>query len=123
MIGGVGVDLVDIARIGAVLERSERFARRVFTIGERRHGAGRRIPAGHLAACFAAKEAFLKAIGIGLWGGVPLRQIEVVQAADGRHHLKLGPLAEQALRRAGGNAATLGLSRERRVAVAVVVVQ
>jgi len=123
MIGGVGVDLVDIARIGAVLKRSEGFARRVFTTGERRHGADRRVSAPHLAACFAAKEAFLKSIGTGLWGGVPLRQIEVVHAADGRPRLKLGPLAEQALRRAGGHATMLGLSHDRRVAVAVVVVQ
>ena len=123
MIGGVGIDLVEIARIGAAVERSERFARRVFTVGERSHVAGPRVLTRHLAACFAAKEAFLKAIGSGLSGGVPLREIEVVQEPDGRHGLKLGPRAEQALRRIGGNTATLGLSRERRVAIAVVVVQ
>lgn len=122
VIGGLGVDLVDIARIGEVLSRSERFARRVFTTAEQRDGEGHRVPARHLAACFAAKEAFLKAIGTGLWGGVPLRQIEVVHATDERPRLRLGPLAAQALRRAGCNATTLGLSHERRVAVAVVLV-
>ena len=120
MIGGVGVDLVDIARIDEISRRSERFAQRVFTADERRQGAARRGSARHLAACFAAKEAFLKAIGIGLWGGVPLRQIEVVHEPNRQPRLKLGPLAEQALRRAGCTSALLALSYERRVAVAVV---
>lgn len=120
---GIGVDLVDISRIEAALDRGERFAERVFARTERRTAAARRFPARYLAACFAAKEAFLKALGRGLFEGIPLRQIEVAEAADGRVELRLGPLAGQALARAGGRDTLVGLSRDRGVAVAVVVVQ
>lgn len=117
------MDLVDIDRLAAVVRRSEGFARMVFTAGERRYAAGRRGPAKHLAACFAAKEAFLKALGIGLWNGVPLGQVEVVHESAGRPRLRLGPLARKALRREGCRSALLSLTHERNAAVAVVLVQ
>ena len=101
MIGGIGVDLVDVGRLAGILGRSARFADQVFTTGERRHRTGRGNPAKHLAACFAAKEAFLKAVGIGLWAGVPLKQVEVVHESTRRPRLRLGPLARKALRRRG----------------------
>ena len=117
------MDLVDIERLAAAVRRSEGFVEMVFTEEERRYAAGRPGSAKHLAACFAAKEAFLKALGIGLWNGVPLLQVEVVHETSGRPRLRLGPLARKALRREGCRSALLGLSHERNAAVAVVLVQ
>ncbi|HEY7200063.1 MAG TPA: 4'-phosphopantetheinyl transferase superfamily protein [Candidatus Dormibacteraeota bacterium] len=67
----VGIDVVDVRRIGALVDRySEGELAAVFTAGEReraaRAGAGRR--AAHLAVCFGAKEAAGKALGTGLAG-------------------------------------------------------
>jgi holo-[acyl-carrier protein] synthase len=73
--GGVGIDLVEVARVERALERRPRLAERLFTDAEREFAAGRRRPAMHLAARFAAKEAAIKALG---GPAVAPRDIEVV---------------------------------------------
>lgn len=123
MVGGIGVDLVDIERLSVALRRTESFAEEVFTSNERTHCAGCRRPVEHLATCFAAKEAFLKAVGVGLWGGIPLQQVEVVHGASGQPRLELGTLALSALHRRGCRSSLLAVSHGRGTAAAVVVVQ
>lgn len=76
MATGIGIDLLEIARLERALERRPRLAERIFTEGERRYAAARARPARHLAARFAAKEAVVKALG--LRGGFGLREIEVI---------------------------------------------
>lgn len=77
-IQGIGIDLVQISRMRRVVERwKDRFLLRVFTDEEIAYCQKRRDPVPHLAARFAAKEAALKALGIGLRLGVSWRDIEV----------------------------------------------
>jgi len=123
MVGGLGIDLVDIERWEKVLKRSEGFARSVFSSRERTCWGKRPGSVRHLAACFAAKEAFLKAVGIGLWEGVPLLQVEVLHKDPGQPRFKLGPLARKALREVECCEAFLSLTHEQRAAIAIVVVQ
>jgi len=73
---GIGIDLVDISRIERALERRPRLAGRLFTEREIEYARSRRRPARHLAARFAAKEAVVKALGLG--PGTCLREIEVI---------------------------------------------
>ena len=73
--GGVGIDLLDVARFERALERRPRLAERVFTDAEREYAAGRARPAMHLAARFCAKEAVAKALGLTGWS---FRDVEVV---------------------------------------------
>ncbi|MBD0320653.1 MAG: holo-ACP synthase, partial [Gemmatimonadetes bacterium] len=95
---GVGVDLVEIARLGRVLERHPSFAERHFTPGERQRAEllppGRRLE--FLAGRFAAKEAALKALGAGISGGVALAEIETEVAPSGAPVLRLRGAALQA---------------------------
>ena len=63
---GIGIDAVEVDRFRTVLRRTPGVADRVFTDGERAAGARRRDPAQRLAARFAAKEAVMKALGVGL---------------------------------------------------------
>lgn len=89
---GHGVDIVAVARVGRMLdEHGERFLERVFTAEERAYAAGaagsRR--AEHLAARFAAKEAAMKALGIGWTHGVAWTDIGVTREASGRPALSL----------------------------------
>ena len=72
---GIGIDLLEIARLERALERRPRLAERLFTDGERAYAAGRARPGQHLAARFCAKEAVAKALGLEAWSW---RDIEVV---------------------------------------------
>ena len=82
-----GVDIVDILRIKHVMERRKLFKKKVFTSYETSFCSARSNPFPHFAARFAAKEAFLKALGIGLggFGGVNrLKEIEVKSEQTGQ---------------------------------------
>src|SRR5919109_5298597 len=79
---GVGVDLCEVDRMRKVLERTPSFGTRVFTDAEREYCQRRRHPEERYAARFAAKEAVMKAMGVGL-GSCPMRAIEVVSASSG----------------------------------------
>jgi holo-[acyl-carrier protein] synthase len=90
MIYGIGVDLVSIPRMEAVLQRwGERFIRRVFTEKEAETCSKRAHPSSSFALRFAAKEAFSKALGVGMRRGVRWRDIEVFHFAGGKPGLRL----------------------------------
>jgi holo-[acyl-carrier protein] synthase len=72
---GVGVDLLEVARLERALERRPRLAERLFTDAERDYAAGRARPVMHLAARFCAKEAVAKALELTAWS---FRDVEVV---------------------------------------------
>ena len=91
---GVGIDLVDVARFTSVLERRPRMRTRLFRDNERSVLRPER-----LAARFAAKEAVMKALGVGL-GAMSLRDIEVVNQSGGAATVLLhGRAAEIAMER------------------------
>ena len=91
MIAGVGIDLVDIGRVVALLDRHpERARSRLFTPGERRYCDARAAPSRHYAARLAAKEAAFKALsGTAEARGIGWREIEVCTDGDGRPALRL----------------------------------
>jgi holo-[acyl-carrier protein] synthase len=77
---GLGVDITEIDRIRAVMERfGDRFLQRVFTEREIAYCMRRRAPAIHLAGRFASKEAAMKALGTGRSQQVLWRDVEVVR--------------------------------------------
>ncbi len=85
---GIGIDAVEVDRFRRVIGRTPGVVRRLFTDGERAAGARRRDPAERLAARFAAKEAVMKALGVGL-GAFRFHDVEVVNAASGKPGLVL----------------------------------
>jgi holo-[acyl-carrier protein] synthase len=95
----------------------------LFSQDERRYCELQARPEEHYAARFAAKEAFLKALGRGVFGGIPLREIEVRRAARGKPFLRLGSNAKRALRESGAASALLSLTHDGPVAVAFVVLR
>ena len=84
MIVGVGIDLVDIARVDRLLDaKGERALRRLFTADEVSYALARPLPGQHLAARLAAKEAAFKALsGSSLARGIGWREIEVIRTDD-----------------------------------------
>lgn len=119
---GLGVDVVEVARVRAMLARHpDRFLERVFTAGEVAHSAGRRNRAQHLAARFAAKEAAMKALGTGLSSGIGWQDVEVIVEASGKPALRLHGAARMRARALGAQTWSISLSHTRAHAAAVVV--
>ena len=76
---GVGLDVVDVTRMARAVERGgDRFVRRVFTDREIASARGKSDAARRYALCFAAKEAFFKAIGSGWPRGGKLTDVELL---------------------------------------------
>lgn len=84
MILGIGVDIVELARIKRLLEKNNRFSERILTKAEQEKAMGlsahRRTE--YVAGRFAAKEAFAKANGTGI-GKLSFQQIEIINHANG----------------------------------------
>ena len=83
---GVGLDLVDIERFRAVLARQPALRQRLFTGDELALAAARRDPVPALAVRFAAKEAVMKALGVGL-GAFAFHDVEVLKLDSGAPEL------------------------------------
>ncbi len=128
MIFGIGTDVCDVRRIAAALDRrGERFAERVlgpdeFDMFKARQAKFPSRGVAYLATRFAAKEAFSKAIGLGMRLPMSWRDCEVVSAGSGQPQIRLhGALADWFAAR--GLAAHVSLSDESDFATAFVVVE
>lgn len=123
MIVGVGIDHVDAGRIADLLERfGKRGERRLFTDGEFERCRDRPRPAECLAARFAAKEAFVKALGTGL-KGMKWTDVEVQGSEGEPPRLVLHRGARAALEARGGTRAHVSLTHEAGSAMAVVILE
>lgn len=92
--GGIGIDLLEIARLERALERRPALAARLFTEGERAYAASRARPGQHLAARFCAKEAVAKALRLQALGW---QEVEVVSDERGVPEIVLhGAVASRA---------------------------
>jgi hydroxyethylthiazole kinase-like uncharacterized protein yjeF len=97
---GIGTDLVDLDRFRETLARRPGMIERLFTEGERAYAERRGDPTERYAVRFAAKEAVLKALGVGL-GAAAWHEIEVERDADGRPSLLLTGRAAELAAEAG----------------------
>lgn len=90
MIYGIGIDLVENNRMEKIINKwGPKFLTRIFSIGEIEYCGKHANSSIHYGARFAAKESFLKALGIGLGRGVKLSDIEVINDENGKPVLVL----------------------------------
>ncbi|HVZ18098.1 MAG TPA: holo-[acyl-carrier-protein] synthase [Terriglobales bacterium] len=105
MIVGTGVDITEVPRIAAAIERfGDRFLKRIYTANEIRYCESRQNKVERYAARFAAKEAALKAIGTGWRRGVAWTDVEITREPSGRPTMVFHGVA-------GEFAAKLGVKR------------
>ncbi len=124
MIYGIGVDLVSVSRIERVIRRwGDRFVGRVFTPDEIEFCFKRVSPYHAFALRFAAKEAFSKALGLGMRKGIQWRDIEVFHYPEGKPGLKLHGISLEICRKEGLGGIHLSLSDEGENGVAMVVLE
>lgn len=100
---GIGVDLVEVDRMRSVLARTPTMIDKLFTPGERAYAQAANDPSERFAARFAAKEAVMKALRVGL-GAVDWHDIEVIRSDSGAPELVITGRALEL-------AADLGVSR------------
>jgi holo-[acyl-carrier protein] synthase len=124
MILGVGNDILEVARIQRELEQDEPNLRdRLFSPAEIAYCEGKRHPAQHYAARFAAKEAFLKALNTGLRNGLTWKDVEVHHGAGGAPELVLSGAARELAEQRGIERTFLSLSHTSSLAMASVVLE
>jgi holo-[acyl-carrier protein] synthase len=124
MIVAIGIDIIEVARIRAVLLRTPRFRERVFTPAERAYCDGRgAVATQHYAARFAAKEAALKALQTGWRGGISWQDVEVASHDSGAPYLILRGPVRELFSNSGANASHLSLSHTAEHAIAQVILE
>jgi len=117
----IGVDIVDITRFAAVLERTPSFVDRIFTSDESQSDEGRRRSAQSLAARFAAKEAVAKVLVN--THGLQWHHCEVTTDEHGKPNLRITGTVDDAARALGINRWHLSLSHDGGHAIAYVVAE
>ncbi len=87
---GIGIDVVEVDRIAAIIERhGALFLEKLFTAAERSYCESHKQPALHYAARFAAKEAVSKALGTGIGGQAGWLDLEITRDSLGAPKLVL----------------------------------
>jgi holo-[acyl-carrier protein] synthase len=122
MVLGIGVDIIEVARVQKAVERNPRFVDKVFTATELAYSEGKKTKFQHLAARFAAKEAFGKALGTGL-AGIRLKDIQVINNHNGRPEIRLYDTALARLDAMKGRSIHISLTHESDNAIAMVVIE
>jgi holo-[acyl-carrier protein] synthase len=124
MIQGIGIDLVENERIEKIIIKwGQKFLQRVFSEGEINYCKTHIQSSIHYGARFAAKEAFLKALGIGLGMGVKLCEIEVVHDDHGKPDLSVRDGAQIQIEQKQIKKIHLSLTHTKKYATAIVLLE
>jgi holo-[acyl-carrier protein] synthase len=139
MIIGIGVDIVEINSFKEICINNKHFIQSVFTLKEIEYCESKSIKYQHFAARFAAKEAFMKAIGTGWDKGVQWKQIEIVhkeirdtfsncnngefETQSGKPEIKLNGKALEITKKIGGKDVFLSLSHDINQSLAFVIIE
>ena len=115
---GIGTDLVEVPRFALALQRRPTLADRLFSDAEREYAYRFRDPTKSLAARFGAKEAVMKALGVGLWK-FAFRDVEVVRLRSGAPTLALSNKALELANERGVTEWHLSLTHTDSMAMAV----
>ena len=124
MIIGLGIDRIEIDRVRrAWTHHGDRFRRRVYTDDEWAYCLSRPDPASSMAARFAAKEATMKALGLGWGSGVRYRDIEIVRGPAGAPRLTLHHQARDLAAYRNATNMVVSLTHDRTHAMATVIIE
>lgn len=116
---GIGVDAVDIGRFAAMIERTPSTLDRIFTAEEREYVSRLSDPTPSLAVRFAAREAAMKALGVGL-GAFGLRDVWIRNESSGRPVLVVEGSAREISQNAGISRWDVSLTHTATIAIAYV---
>jgi len=124
MILGIGIDIIEVARIQASFERfGERFLNRILHPNEIRYCLSHRVPGPFLAARFAAKEAISKAFGTGIGAQLGWQDMEVGRRESGEPFVLLHGAGQKLLEQRAARVLLISLSHTQAHAAAVAILE
>jgi holo-[acyl-carrier protein] synthase len=124
MILGVGIDIIEVARIESSYERfGDRFLNRILLESEIAYCLSHKAPGPFLAARFAAKEAISKAFGTGIGAKLSWKDMEVRRRESGEPYVVLHGDGEKLLAERGGRVVLISLSHTAQHATAVAILE
>ncbi len=123
MIFGIGTDIIEIARVEDKLSRTRGLREKVFTPREIEYSESRGRSGQHFAARFAAKEAFLKAMGTGWRGGYRFNDVEIINDGLGKPEVLVHGKIKEFCEANGIRRCHVTLSHSKELAKAVVVLE
>jgi holo-[acyl-carrier protein] synthase len=124
MILGVGIDIIEVARIKSSHEKfGERFLNRILLPNEIAYCLSHKFPAPFLAARFAAKEAISKAFGTGIGAQLSWQDMEVARRDSGEPWVILHGRGQELLKSRGGRVVLISLSHTEQHATAVAILE
>ena len=124
MIVSIGIDIIEVARIREVLQRTPRFRERVFTAAEQAYCDSRGVVAEqHYAARYAAKEAALKALQTGWRGSISWQDVEISSLESGAPRITFHGEARKIFEALGATSVHLSMSHTSEHAIANVVLE
>lgn len=123
MIHGVGIDIIEVDRVTEKISKENGFRELVFSAAEIAYCESKAHKFEHYAARFAAKEAFLKAIGTGWFGNIAFNEIEVVNDELGKPAIQLLGSTKTFLENKNINRISVSMSHLKSVASAVVIIE
>jgi len=86
---GIGTDIVDISRIKKLFQKNKQFKKKIFSASEIRYCDSKLNKIASYAKRFAAKEAFAKALGTGISGGISFKEISISNKKNGAPFIEL----------------------------------
>ncbi len=123
MIDGIGIDIIEVERIATSISRESGFKEMVFSKKEIDYCEAKANKFEHYAARFAAKEAFLKAVGTGWAEGTHFNEIEITNEGEGKPALALLGETQKKIASSGINKILVSLSHLKTMAAAVVIIE
>jgi holo-[acyl-carrier protein] synthase len=123
MITGLGTDIIEVERVAAKIKKERGFRELVFTPKEIEYCETKSNKFEHYAARFAAKEAFLKALGTGWTSGTAFNEIQITHDQEGRPQLDLIGLTAQSAATLNIGKILVSIAHLKSVATAVVIIE
>jgi holo-[acyl-carrier protein] synthase len=123
MIYGIGIDIIEVERVGKLISKKDKFIRRIYTQTEINYCENFKRKEQEYAGRFSAKEAFSKAMGTGIGHGIKFSEIEIVNDELGKPEINLYGKTKEYFENKGLSNIYVTISHIKEYATAVVVIE
>ncbi len=123
MIFGIGIDIIEVARVEKICNRDEKFLTKIFTVTEINYCRKFKNASQHFAGRFSVKEAFLKAMGTGWSNGLKFCEIETVNDRLGKPEILLYGKTKEIFEQQNLKSVHVSIAHLKDYATAVVVIE